>query len=45
MPLFHFTDTVRLPWIVRAGGLRPGRNKVGSYPTPEFIWASINPVR
>ena len=43
MPLYHFTDTVRLPWIVYRGELRPGRNKLGPYPSPEFVWASTDP--
>ena len=42
MLLYHFTDTSRLPWIMQAGELRPGANKAGGFPDPEFVWASIN---
>lgn len=38
--LYHFTDTARLPWIIRSGELRPGRNKAGGFPDPDFLWAS-----
>jgi hypothetical protein len=43
MSLYHFTDTVHLPWIVHSRQLRPGRNTVGNYPAPEFVWASTDP--
>jgi hypothetical protein len=39
--VYHFTCTARLPWIVEAGELRPGRNQVGSYPV-DFLWATTN---
>jgi hypothetical protein len=31
-----------LPWILSDGELRPGANKIGSYPAPEFVWATTN---
>jgi hypothetical protein len=40
--VYHFTDTVRLPWIVASGELRPGRNQLGNYPDPDFLWATTN---
>jgi hypothetical protein len=43
MPVYHFTDTLRLPWIIHSGQLRPGRNKLGGYTSPEFVWASTDP--
>ncbi|MDN3274755.1 hypothetical protein QWJ07_10900 [Frankia sp. RB7] len=42
-PLYHFTDTARLPWIVDSGQLRPGRNRIGGYPSPDFLWATSDP--
>lgn len=30
----------RLPWILSSGTLRPGRNRIGGFPDPEFLWAS-----
>lgn len=38
--LYHFTDTARLPYILQSGELRPGRNKIGGYPDPDFLWAT-----
>jgi hypothetical protein len=41
--VYHFTCTGRLPWIVASGELRPGRNQLGNYPDPDFLWATTNP--
>lgn len=41
--LYHFTDTARLPWIILSGELRPGRNKIGGFPDPDFLWATPDP--
>jgi hypothetical protein len=38
--VFHFTCTARLPWIVTSGELRPGRNQIGNFPDPDFLWAT-----
>ena len=40
--LYHFTDTIRLPWIMRSGELRPGANRIGGFPDPDFVWATTN---
>jgi hypothetical protein len=40
--VYHFTDTARLPWILRSGELRPGSNKIGGLPDPDFLWATTN---
>jgi hypothetical protein len=40
--VYHFTDTARLPWILRSGELRPGANRVGGYPDPDFLWATVD---
>jgi hypothetical protein len=39
--VYHFTDTVRLPWIVAADELCPGRNQIGGYPI-DFLWATTS---
>jgi hypothetical protein len=44
MTLYHFTDTVRLPWILKSGELRPGKNQLGGFPDPDFLWATTSPV-
>ena len=41
MTVYHFTCTARLPWIVAAGELQPGRNQIGGYPV-DFLWATTN---
>ena len=43
MNLYHYTDSARLPWILEAGELQPGRNKIGGFPNPDFIWATTSP--
>jgi hypothetical protein len=40
--VYHFTDTAHLPWILRTAELRPGANRIGGYPDPDFVWATIN---
>jgi hypothetical protein len=42
MILYHHTDTARLPWILKSGELRPGRNAIGGYPDPDFLWATTD---
>jgi len=39
--IYHFTNTARLPRIVLANELRPGRNQIGNYPC-DFVWATTN---
>jgi hypothetical protein len=41
--VYHYTNTARLPWIITAGELRPGANRLGGYPDPEFVWATTDP--
>jgi hypothetical protein len=40
--VYHFTDTARLPWILISRELRPGRNKIGGMPDPDFLWATTD---
>jgi hypothetical protein len=40
--IYHFTDTMRLPWIIETGELRVGLNRVSKLPF-EFLWATTNP--
>ncbi|ACA15362.1 hypothetical protein M446_0808 [Methylobacterium sp. 4-46] len=42
--VYHYTDTARLPWILRSGELRPGNNRIGGFPDPDFLWATTSPV-
>jgi hypothetical protein len=41
--VYHYTDTARLPWILNSGLLMPGRNQIGGYPDPDFLWATTSP--
>jgi hypothetical protein len=38
---YHYTDTIRLPWIIESGELRPGTNRIGGFPR-DFLWATTN---
>jgi len=40
--VYHYSDTVRLPWILDAGELRPTNNPMSGYPTPDFLWATTS---
>ena len=40
--VYHYTDTVRLPWILHSGELRPTNNPNNNYPNPDFLWASTS---
>ena len=40
--LYHHTDSARLPWILHSRALRPGRNAVGNFPDPDFLWATAD---
>ena len=42
-PVYHHTDTARLPWILKDGFLRPGANRIGGFPDPDFLWATTEP--
>jgi hypothetical protein len=39
--IYHFTDTIRLPWILETDQLRPNQNRIGGYP-PDFLWATTD---
>ncbi|WP_267427357.1 hypothetical protein [Methylobacterium sp. GC_Met_2] len=41
-PVYHFTDTARLPHILFSGELRAGRNQIGGFPDPDFLWATTS---
>jgi hypothetical protein len=41
-PVYHFTDTVRMPWIIETGELRPSNNFIGNFPKKDFLWATTN---
>jgi hypothetical protein len=41
--VFHFTDTIRLPWILAARQLNPTRGMAAAdYPRPTFLWATTD---
>jgi hypothetical protein len=40
-PVYHFTDTLRLPWIVESGALRPSFNRILG---TDYLWATTNPA-
>lgn len=42
--VYHYTDTGRLPFILHEGQLKPGRNQIGHYPDPDFLWATTSPL-
>jgi len=39
--VFHFSDTLRLPWIVADGELRPSFNSY--WGDKRYLWATLNP--
>ena len=39
--VYHYTDTLRLPWIILADALQPGRNKTSELPF-DFVWATTS---
>lgn len=42
--VYHYSDTARLPWILQDRELRPGRNSLGGFPDPDFLWATTMPI-
>jgi hypothetical protein len=44
MSVYHFTDTGRLPFIIRDGFLKPGKSTIGNFPDPDFLWATTQRV-
>jgi hypothetical protein len=42
--IFHYTDSARLPWILHEQLLKPGRNQIGNFPDPDFLWATTDPL-
>jgi len=42
-PLYHHTDSARLPWILRDQSLKPGNNNIGDFPD-DFLWATPDPM-
>ena len=37
-PVYHFTDSTHLPWILSDGELKPGANRIGGYPA---LWRAV----
>ena len=42
-PVFHFTDTINLPWILASGELRPTWNGDTGIGRTRFLWGTTNP--
>jgi hypothetical protein len=42
-PLYHFTCTARLPWIVATKHLKPDAYQIGHFPNHDFVWATTSP--
>jgi hypothetical protein len=42
-PVFHFTDTINLPWILASGELRPTWNSDTAIGRTHFLWGTTNP--
>jgi hypothetical protein len=43
--VYHFTDSVRLPWILDAGEIRPGTCRhLEGWPDMNYVWAITNPI-
>jgi hypothetical protein len=40
--VYHYSDTVRFPWIMDSGELRPTDSPYNGYPNPDFLWATTN---
>jgi hypothetical protein len=43
MTLYHHTDSAHLPWILYDRALKPGLNRIGTFPE-DFLWATANPM-
>jgi hypothetical protein len=41
-PVYHHTDTMRLPWIFVERQLCPSRGAFEDYPRPTFLWATTD---
>jgi hypothetical protein len=39
--VYHFTDTVHLPWIALDGELKPSANRIAGFPQ-DFLWATTD---
>jgi hypothetical protein len=39
--VYHFTDTIRLPWILESCDLQPNATCIDGFP-PDFLWATTN---
>ena len=41
--VYHFSDTLRLPWILESGELRPNPARIVGLP-PHFLWATTSKI-
>lgn len=40
--VYHFTDAVRLPWILQSGKLIKAGSTTGGYPKHNYLWATTD---
>lgn len=43
--VYHFTDNVRLPWILKSGVLNISASNTGPFPKLDFLWATSMSTR
>lgn len=43
-PVYHFTDTINLPWILASGALRPSLISNTGIGMTRFLWGTTNPL-
>jgi len=41
--VYHFTDSLHLPWIVKSGELRPNLNRLRGIGDVNYLWGTTNP--
>ena len=42
--VYHFTDSLHLPWIVESGELRPYINRLKGIGNIQYLWGTTNPL-
>lgn len=42
--VYHYTDSLHLPWIVKSSELRPNTNRLIGIGLIKYIWATTNPA-
>ena len=42
--VYHYTDSLHLPWIVKSSELRPNTNRLVGIGLIKYLWATTNPA-